>query len=130
MAERDRIVELAWEELKCIGGMQYQGQVVRARLQKMSPEVINMGSELHRDEFQWWADGLIQQITTPDGQLQSSSSICSGFREHFKDLFAREPDLQKTSFQDRLADFLRLEPHKAARYEGLIMEGVIVAALR
>lgn len=130
MAEGDRrAAELARGELKRTSGARYQGQVFRARLQKMSSEAVNMDSELRGEELRREADSFIQEITTSDGRLLQSSAICSSFREHFEGLFVKEPDLKDISFQEYLADFTRLEPYEAARCEGSIWKGGIVAAL-
>ena len=54
--------------------------------------------------------------------LRSSREIREDFRKHFRDRFARCPDLQVQEFRNYLADFPRLGEAEAASCEGVVTE--------
>ena len=55
----------------------------------------------------------IECINTPDGRvLRSSREIREAFRVHFRNRFARCPEIQVQEFRNYLADFPALERRK------------------
>ena len=73
----------------------------------------------------------IECVNAPDGRvLRSSREIREAFRTHFRDRFARCPDLQAQEFRDYLADFPRLGEAEAASCEGAITECEVRSALK
>ena len=62
-----------------------------------------------REEVRRFPDRYIDSVKTPDGRLlRSSREMRDAFRAHFRDRFARCPDLPLPEFRSYLADFPRL----------------------
>ena len=73
----------------------------------------------------------IECSNTPDGRvLRSSHEIREAFRVHFRDRFARCPELQVQEFRNYLADFPRLGAAEAASCEGVVTECEVRSALK
>ena len=73
----------------------------------------------------------IECVNAPDRcVLRSSREIREAFWTHFRDRFARCPDLQDQEFRDYLADFPRLGEGKAASCEGAVTECEVRSALK
>ena len=120
-------IDLAKRDLERLNSERYQGQVVRARLERVSNEAVNVNIGRIRK----WPDRHIQRIKTPDGQtLESTREICSGFREHLQRLFTREEGLSEQEFTSYLADFPRLGACEATSCEGPVTECEIIEALK
>ena len=83
------------------------------------------------EEVQRFPDWYIDSVKTPDGRLRRlSREMCDAFRAHFRDRFARCPDLPLQEFCSYLADFPRLEAAKAASCEGVVTECEVRDALK
>ena len=68
-------------------------------------------------------DWYIASVESPDGRvLRSNREMRDAFRVHFRDRFARCPDLPLQVFRSYLADFPRLGAAEAASCEGVITE--------
>ena len=73
----------------------------------------------------------IDSVQSPDGRvLRSNHEMCNAFRAHFRDRFARCPDLPLQEFHSYLADFSRLGATEAASCEGVITECEVRDALK
>ena len=62
--------------------------------------------------------------------LRSNREIREAFRTHFRDHFARCPDLQAQEFRDYLANLPRLGEAEAASCEGAVTECEIRSAMK
>ena len=62
--------------------------------------------------------------------LRSNREIREAFRTHFRDRFARCPDLQAQEFRNYLANFPRLWEAEAASYEGAVTECEVRSAMK
>lgn len=60
-------IDLARQVVAHSARERYQGQVVRARLIKVSNETMNMCAELCKKEIRRGSDQYISQVNTPDG---------------------------------------------------------------
>ena len=70
-------------------------------------------------------------IESPDGHaLQSNCKMHDAFRAHFRDRFARYPDLPVQEFRSYLADFPRCGEAEAASCESLVSECKVRDALK
>ena len=64
------------------------------------------------------------------GTCSARIVICKAFQAHFRDRFARCPDLLVPEFRSYLADLQRLRETEAASYEGLVSEFEVRDALK
>ena len=62
--------------------------------------------------------------------VRSNREMRGAFRVHFRDRFARCPDLPVQEFRSYLADFPHLQEAEAASCEGLFTECEICDALK
>ena len=63
----------------------------------------------------------IESVKSPDGRvLGSNREMHNAHRVHFRDRFARCPDIPVQEFRSYLTDFLRLREAEAASCEGLV----------
>ena len=70
-----------------------------------------------------FSDRYIDSVKIPDGRvLRSNREMHDAFRAHFRDRFARCPDLPLQEFRNYLADFARLWVAEAASCEGVVTE--------
>ena len=84
-----------------------------------------------REEVRWFPDRYIDSVKTPDGRLlRSSRKMHEAFRPHFRDRFARFPDLPLQEFHIYLADLPRLGVAEAANCEGVVTECEVRDALK
>ena len=75
----------------------------------------------------WYFDS----VKSLDGcVLRSNRKIREAFRIHFRDCFARSPDLPLQEFRSYLADFIRLGAVEAINCEALVTECEIIDALK
>ena len=124
-------VGLARSDLQRLNSERYEGQVVRARLNRVSNEAVNVDAEMRQEEIRRFPERNIKEIKTPDGDTRrTTNGICNAFREHLAARFTRIEALPVEDFQVYLADFPRLEAADAARLEGVITESEVRAALR
>ena len=83
------------------------------------------------EEVRRFPDRYIDSVKTPDGcVLQSNREMRDAFRAHFRDLFARCPDLPLQEFRSYLADFPRFGVAEAASCEGVVTECKVRDALK
>ena len=123
-------VNIAKAELASLLIKKDQALVVRARLNRMSPEATNMAAELRLEELRSASNRHIASVTSPDGrQVTTDKGICEEFRSYFQDLFTREPGLSSAQFDTYLADFPCLEATESAGCEGHITEAEIREAI-
>ena len=82
------------------------------------------------EEVRRFPDRYIDSIKTPDGRvLRSNRKMRDAFRVHFRDHFARCPDLQLQEFRSYLANFPCLGAAEAASCEGVVTECEVRDAL-
>ena len=83
------------------------------------------------EEVRRFPDRYIDSINSPDGRvLRSNREIRDAFRAHFRDRFARYPDLPLQEFRSYLADFSHLGAAEAATCEDVITECEVRDALK
>ena len=83
------------------------------------------------EEVRRFPDRYIASVKTADGRLlHSSREIRDAFRAHFRDRFARCPDLSIREFRSYLADFPALRVAEAASCEGVVTECEVRDALK
>ena len=83
------------------------------------------------EEVRRFPDRYIASVKTADGRLlHSSREMRDAFRTHFRDRFARSPDLPIRKFRSYLADFPRLGVAEAASCEGVVTECEVRDALK
>ena len=83
------------------------------------------------EEVRRFPDRYIASVKTADGRLlHSSHEMRDAFRAHFRDHFARCPDLPIREFRSYLADFPRLRVAEAAGCEGVVTECEVRDALK
>ena len=78
---------------------------------------------LRKEELRRFPRRYTECVNCPDGrELRSSREICEAFRTHFRDRFARCPEIQVQEFRNYLADFPSLGEAEAASCEGVVTE--------
>ena len=83
------------------------------------------------EEVQRFPDWYIDSVKTPDWQLlRSNREMRDAFQAHFRDCFARCPDLPLQEFCSYLADFPRLGAAEAASCKGVVTECEVRDALK
>ena len=86
---------------------------------------------MRKEELRRFPCRYIECVNAPDGRvLRSSREIHEAFQTHFRDRFARCPDLQAQELRDYLADFPRLEEAEAASCEAAVTECEVRSALK
>ena len=116
-------VELARRDLERENSERYKGHVVRSRLNRVLYEAVKSNATAHEKEVRRFPDRYIASVKTADGRLlHSSREMRDAFRAHFRDRFARCPDLLIREFRSYLADFPRLRVAEAASCEGVVTE--------
>ena len=97
--------------------------MVRSRLKRVLNEAMKSNATAREEEVRRFPDRYIDSVKTPDGRLlRSSREMRDAFRAHFRDRFARCPDLPLQEFRSYLADFPRLETAEVASCEGVVTE--------
>ena len=82
------------------------------------------------EEVRRFPDRYIDSVKSPDGRvLRSNREMRDAFRAHFRDSFARCPDLPLQEFRSYLANFPSLGAVEAARCKGVITECEVRDAL-
>ena len=123
-------IDLAKGGLEREASERYKGFVVRNRLKRVPNEAVKCNAFMCKEElrrFPWY----IECVNAPDGRvLRSSREIREAFRTHFRDRFARCPDLQTQEFRDYLADFPRLGEAEVVSCEGAVTECEVRSALK
>ena len=83
------------------------------------------------EEVRRFPNRYIDSVKTPDGRLlQLSREMRDAFRVHFRDRFARCPDLPFQEFRSYLADFPRFGAAEAASVESVVTECEVRDALK
>ena len=86
---------------------------------------------LAREEVRPFSFQYIESVKSPDGRVPGSNhEMRDDFLAHFRDRFARYPDLPVQEFRSYWADFPRLRETEAASCEGLVTECEIRDALK
>ena len=103
----------------------YKGFVVRSRLKRVLYEAVKSNATAREEEVRRFPDRYIDSVKTPDRWLlRSSGKMGDAFRVHFRDRFARCPDLPLQVFRSYLADFPRLGTVEAASCEGVVTDAL------
>ena len=124
-------VELATRDLERKTSERYKGFVVRSRLKRVPNEAEKSNETAREEGVRRFPDWYIDSVKSPDGcVLRSNREIRDAFRAHFRDRFARCPDLPLQEFRRYLADFPRLEAAEVASCEGVITECEVRDALK
>ena len=90
-----------------------------------------MNVTVREEEVRRFPDRYIDSVKTPDGcMLQSNHEMHYAFQAHFRDRYARCPDLLLQEFCSYLTDFPRLGAAEAARCEGVVTECEVYDALK
>ena len=115
-------VDLTRRDLERKASESYKGFVVRSRLKRVPNEAVKCGA-FTRKEVRRFLHRYIDFVKSSDGHvLQSNREMHGAFRVHFRNRFARFPDLPVQEFRSYLTDFLCFEEAKAASCEGLVTE--------
>ena len=132
MVEGDSLtVELARRDLEHETSERYKGFVVRSRLKRVLNEAVKSNATACEEEVRRFSGRYIDSVKSPDGRLlRSNREIRDAFRAHFRDRFARCPDLPFQEFRSYLADFPRLGAAETAGCEGVITEYEVRDALK
>ena len=124
-------VELARGNLERASSERYKGHVVRSRLRRVLNEAVKTNATAREEEVRRFPDRYIDSVKTPDGGLlRSSREMRDAFRAHFRDRFARCPDLPLQEFRSYLTDFPRLGAAETACCEGVVTECEVRDALK
>ena len=124
-------ISLAKQDLSRLASERYEGQVVRARLKKVSNEAVNVDAVERKAALRRGSDGYIRKVHNLEGHaLVSTREICEGFREHLSERFTQLPGLRVDEFGSYLADSPRLTAARAASCDGLVTEHEVITALR
>ena len=124
-------VDLARRDLERKASERYKGFVARNRLKRVSNEAVRCNAFMCKEELRRYTDQYIEFVKSPDGHvLRSNREMCKAFWAHFRDRFARCPDLPVQEFHNYLADFPCLRAAEAASCEGLVTECEVRNALK
>ena len=92
---------------------------------------MKSNASAREEEMRRFPGRYIDSVKSPDGRvLQSNREIHDAFRAHFRDRFARCPDLPLQEFRSYLTDFPRLGAAEAGGCEGVITECEVRDALK
>ena len=92
---------------------------------------MKSNATVREEEVRRFPDRYIDSVKTSDGRLlRSSREMRDAFRAHFRDRFARCPDLPLQEFRSYLADFLHIGAAEAASCEGVVTECEVRDALK
>ena len=84
---------------------------------------MKSNASAREEEVRRFPGRYIDSVKSPDGRvLRSNREIRDAFRAHFRDRFARCPDLPLQEFRSYLVDFLRRGAAEAASCEDVITE--------
>ena len=82
---------------------------------------MKSNASAREEELRKFPDRYNDSVKSPDGcMLRTNRKIRDAFLVHFRDRFARCPDLLLQEFRSYLADFLRLGVAEATSCEGVI----------
>ena len=124
-------VDLAKGDFEREASERYKGLVVRNRLTRVPNEAVKCSAFMRKEELRRFPCWYIECVNAPDGRmLRSNLEIREAFRTHYRDCFARCPDLHAQEFRDYLADFPRLGEAEAASCEGAVTECEVRRAMK
>ena len=84
---------------------------------------VKSNATAREEEVRRFPGRYIDSVKSADGCVwRSNREICDAFRAHFRDRFARCPDLPLQEFRSYLADFPRFGAAEATGCEGVITE--------
>ena len=87
-------IDLARRDLEREASECYKGFVVRNRLKRVSNEAARCNTFMRKEELCRYTDRYIEFVKSPDGRVQRSNrEMREAFWAHFRDDFARCPDL-------------------------------------
>ena len=119
-------VELTRSDIEREASERYKGFVVRSRLKRVLNEAVKSNTTAC-EEVRKFPGRYIDPVKFLDGHLlRSNHEIRNAFRAHFRDHFARCPDLLLQESRNNLAEFPHLREAEAARCEGVLTECEIV----
>ena len=99
-------IYLAGRDFEREAGKRYKGFVVRTRLKKISDEAMRCNAFMREEEFRRFPHrSPVLGKSTDERVLRSNREVRDVFRVHFRDRFARCPDLPVQEFRSYLADF-------------------------
>ena len=108
-------VDLAKEDLGLEASEHYKDFVVRSKLRKVGNKAVKRNAFARLEEFWRFPCRHIESVKAPDERvLRSNRDIREAFRAHFRDRFARLPDLPIQEFHCYLADFPKHQEAKTA----------------
>ena len=126
-----RAGDIARQDLEREASERYKGYVVTSRLRRVTNEAEKCKAFAREKEVRRFPFRYIESVKSPDGcVLDSNHEIRVAFQVHFRDRFARCPDLPVQKFRGYLADFSRPLEAKAACCEGLVTECEVRDALK
>ena len=102
-------IDLARRDIEREASERYKGFVVTSRLKRAPKETVKCNAFVREEEVRKFPHRYIEFVESPDGHVRrSNGEICVDFRAHFRDCFARCPDLPLSEFRSYLTDLLRL----------------------
>ena len=126
VGEDSLTIELARRDLERKTSERYKGFVVRSRLKRVLNEAVKSNASEREKGVRSFPGRYIDSVKSPDGRvLRSNREIRDAFGAHFRDRFARCPDLPLQEFRSCLADF-----PEVANCEGVITECEVHDALK
>ena len=118
-------------DLECEASERYRGFIVRNRIISVSNEAVKSHAFLREEELRRFLCRYIEFVKSPDGRtLWSNREKREAFQVHFRDRFARYPNLPVQEFRNYLADFHHLGEEEAASCEGVVTECKVRNALK
>ena len=124
-------VDLAKRDFEQEASKRYKEYVIISKLKRVLNEAVKCNALAREEEVQRFPFRHIKSGKSTDRRvLGSIREMRDAFRTHFRDRFARCPDLQVREFRSYLTDFPRLREAEAARFEGLVTEYKLCDALK
>ena len=100
-------------------------------LKRVLKEAVKSISTAREEEVRRFPDRYIDSVKSPNKRvLRSNREMRDTLRAHFRDRFARCPDLPLQKFRSYLADFPRLRAAEPANCECVITECEVRGALK
>ena len=112
-------VDLAAWDLEREASDRYKGYLVISRLKRVPDEAVKCNAFAREEEVRRFPSRHIESVKSPDGHvLRSDREMRKVFRVHFRDRWARCPDLLVQEFHNYLLDFPRLREAETASCKG------------
>ena len=123
-------VDLGRRDLDSETSVSYKGFRVRSRLKRVLNEAVKSNATARKEEVRRFPGRYIDSVKSSDGRvLWSNREMRDVIRAHFRDHFARCPDLLQ-EFRSYLADFPRLGAVETASCKGVVTECEVCDALK